>query len=693
MSNQKANNIDDDNLNNRKSSNKTSKFRPLYIALIIFLILLVIFLIVNFTVKKQNKTISPSESPNELVSPNQTSNEKINEIFPERMLKIVKPEDKKITKSAGDVSIETWNPITITPLEENTNFYFIIKNSGVTPVTVQLASWNDFLNAKPQWSFHSTPLFDAGDFIYQIQAGASKMLEFYISNDVQEQNGEESFEFPFNFIIKETGETINIPIKFIAQNDNEPFRKYSSSGTIYGRILSSDNNPVSNANVMAFFLTANDRTRAKTDEDGYYRLNVPYIEDLMQVLGDRKLPYSNFSYFLVAEKEGYSLGYKNNITLSKQNNGLKIDFTLKPLEKKVSYKKIGEFSSDGPYGYWWVKFIDATQKIAAVQGQHPPNLEDSGHVVMLDLNGKELWRFKTDSACWGFDVSSDGKLIAVGSKGSKIYVLNDEGQLLWQKDLSTTQHEEVNSVCFSPDGKYLAGGRRGKTILLDSKTGKEIWARNVDVDNIRWSQDGNYIVTGQNQLTVLSKEGNIMWKVNLGIYPLYLHLDNENNIYAAGKTRELDVFSIDGELLWRRPIAQTANKSSTAISKDGSLILVHTFNGLIYDFNKKGDIIWERPIYLGDNSRIGPGSQGLEVSDDGKEIVIGDGAYGVSVFDENGNLLWRNISLKRTDFKYDIDIHGYQDGVLSVDISQDKKYIVAGYADSTIRIFELENGK
>jgi hypothetical protein len=65
--------------------------------------------------------------------------------------------------------------------------------------------------------------------------------------------------------------------------------------------------------------------------------------------------------------------------------------------------------------------------------------------------------------------------------------------------------------------------------------------------------------------------------------------------------------------------------------------------------------------------------QYLKVSDDGKEIVIiGDGAYGVSVFDENGNLLWRNISSKRTGFKYDID-HGHQDGILSVNISQDKK--------------------
>jgi outer membrane protein assembly factor BamB len=645
--------------------------RKITISLIAAFFLVLVCCFVYYTTS--HKTLST----NKTVRPNMTTSE--NNSRRNQQNTIVEPEDKEVSYSIGSISIKTWNPVTISTLENSTNLYFTAKNQSSTPLTLRLTSLNEIQNSKPNWIFQFAGLFnDSTD--YKLGAGETKTLEFYLSKDIPD--GEKKAQLPFRFQIVETGDKVNIPIDIVGRSSPEPIQQYVST-TIEGHITTPNGKPLADVEVIAYFLNIDNEMRGKTDVSGNFSIGVPTMDDLKKMLGNRHLPYPTLSYFLVAEKEGYTFGYRDNITPSAAAT-TKVNLTLKPIDKNISYSQIGELKTDGPYGYWWVKFIENNTRVVAVQGQHPPNLESPGHVVMLDLTGKELWRFPTDSACWGFDVSPDSSLIAVGCKTGSIYMLDTEGHLVWKKDMGA----EVNGVRFSPDGKYLAGGRPGQTALFNPKTGEEIWTRKVDTQNIRWSPDGQRIVASDSHMTMLSKDGDVLWNAWIGEYPLYLQVDSNYNVYASGKTREMYAYDSKGNLRWRYRLAQTTNNTTRAMSEDGKLIVAHTFSGLLQAFNDSGKTEWERPIYIGEQNRTGPGHQGIDMTPDGKLILVGDRDYGLTLLDRSGTLLWRTKSSPRSDFKYDIDVHGHQTGTISVVTTNDGEYIAAGYADSVIRIFK-----
>ena len=116
-----------------------------------------------------------------------------------------------------------------------------------------------------------------------------------------------------------------------------------------------------------------------------------------------------------------------------------------------------------------------------------------------------------------------------------------------------------------------------------------------------------------------------------------------------------------------------------------------TVGGVLQVFDQTGAMVWQRRlggVLLGHNA--------LDMTSDGSLIVAGSaGETGrdgyLELFDRNGALLWQTRHGDGRDagtipMPYSIDHN--QRGVISVAISDDGRRIVAGYGDSTIRIFE-----
>jgi outer membrane protein assembly factor BamB len=598
------------------------------------------------------------------------------------------PQDKEVSFSLGPVTITTWDPVTIGPLENSTNLYFTAKNTGQQPVTLQFRRMESPAPGTtpgfPEWMSHFFMLFPEESFT--LQPDGTRTLEFYASMDLS-GSLEARAELPFVFRLAETGQELTIPIVVIARTQTLPWHGLDSlpaSATITGRITSSDGRPVE-AGVRMFLLNDKNVTQLVSTADGCFRIEVPSIEDIRAVLGPRRLPYSNIDYFLVAEAEGYTLGYRGGIAPARGQT-LTVDLVLEPIRQRVSYRLVGELATDGPLGYWWVRFAGKGDKVVAVQGQHDQS-DLPGHVIAVDLSGRELWRVSTDKECWGFDVSSDGKLIAASSMGGFLYVIDEEGRLLWKKQIHTGS---VRNVRFSPDGNYVytAG------FLFEAATGREVW--NVPgypgEYNSRWSPDGTRIVATQGgDIVMLSREGQVLWRAeqSIGIDPLFLQIDANYNVYAAGKSRELFSFDGNGKLRWRQRLAQTPNNMDRAMSADGSLVVAHTFNGILEAFNNAGEPLWQRPISM--DAMYGPGHQGIDVTPDGELIAVAgnwaDSLKGsVLLYDRTGTLLWKHEAPMKPGFAYT----GHFMGAQSVAISEDKCYIAVGYADSVIRIFQRE---
>lgn len=598
------------------------------------------------------------------------------------------PQDKEVSFSLGPVTITTWDPVTIGPLENSTNLYFTAKNTGQQPVTLQFRRMESpaprTTPGFPEWMSHFFMLFP--DESFTLQPGGTRTLEFYASMDLFGSLTARA-ELSFGFRLAETGQELTIPITVVARAQGLPWPGLSglpASSTITGRVTSSDGRPVE-AGIRMFLLNGENRTRNEKTVDGRFRIEVPSIEDIRAVLGPRQLPYSDIDYFLVAEAEGYALGYRAGIAPARGQT-LTVDLVLEPIRQSVSYRLVGELATDGPLGYWWVRFAGRGDKVVAVQGQHDQS-DLPGHIIAVDLSGRELWRVPTDKECWGFDVSLDGKLIAASSMGGFLYVVDEQGRLLWKKQIRTGS---VRNVRFSPDGNYVyAAG-----FLFEAATGREVW--NVPgypgEYNSRWSPDGTRIIAAQGgEMVMLSREGQVLWRAeqSLGIDPLFLQIDANYNVYAAGKSRELFSFDGNGKLRWRHRLAQTPNNMNRAMSADGSLVVAHIFNGILEAFNNTGEPLWRRPVSM--DGGWGPGHQGIDVTPDGELIVVAGNwpdspLGGVFLYDRTGTLLWKHEAPTKPGFAYT----GHLTGAQGVAISEDKSYIVVAYADSVIRIFQRE---
>jgi hypothetical protein len=259
-----------------------------------------------------------------------------------------------------------------------------------------------------------------------LEPGSGTTLEFLVTNE-----GESETELPFRFQVEETGHEETILLTLCSL----PFdlRYLPLTAAITGRVTGVDGQPVPDVLVELYLYNGLAAWRSGTDPQGYYHINFPSMEDIWAALGSRPLPYLSLDYFLLAETEGYVLAYQDGIAPAR-GEMVTLDLVLEPVREAVSYRQIGELSTDGTYGYWWLFPDEEFARLAAVQGRHPPELDVPGHFLMADLYGNELWRIPTRDECWGFDLAAYGR-VAAGCHNGAVYLANGEGNLLWQVDV------------------------------------------------------------------------------------------------------------------------------------------------------------------------------------------------------------------------------------------------------------------
>lgn len=552
---------------------------------------------------------APAEEPTSLPSPPEPREPpplNLNAPLPDS------PPDAEISVTIGPLTIMTHNPVTITGLEYSTNLYFVAPNNGDQAVTLQCTPLAENLAAKPEWIGHFF-WFQANTV--ELEPGAETTLEFLVTNE-----GEGETELPFRFQVEETGdqETIPLTLRSLA-----PFEVHNLplTAAITGRVTGTDGQPVPNVEVKVYLYNGREAWVSETDSLGYYYIDFPSLDDIQAAFGSRPLPYGSLDYFLLVEAEGYALAYQGSIAPARGEIAT-LDLMLEPVSRKtISYRQIGELSTDGAYGYWWLFPDENFARLAAVQARHPPGLDAPGHFLMTDLNGDELWRIPTGGEYWGFDLTADGR-VAAGCHNGAVYLAGAEGNLLWQVDVGNMNRE----VEFSPDGAYLfTGPHKGEeAALLDTASGTVVWTYRGPGEwlrNSRWSLDGERIVAGfgGGQLVVLNREGIPLWQAFIGEFPMLLEIDADYNVYAAGKNRELFSFDANGNLRWRRRIPNhVITAGANNMSADGKLIVLGTVGGWIYAFDDIGEIAWQEPL-PGELQ----GHNALDVTPDGAWIAVG----------------------------------------------------------------------
>ena len=103
------------------------------------------------------------------------------------------PPDELISVTIGPVTITTYNPVTITRLENSTNLYFLARNNSTEHATIHFTSLIDIIQKKPDWIPH---------FFHQLRpVDRAFQVLHRISNSFNNEVGANILPYPQSYLI------------------------------------------------------------------------------------------------------------------------------------------------------------------------------------------------------------------------------------------------------------------------------------------------------------------------------------------------------------------------------------------------------------------------------------------------------------------------------------------------------------
>lgn len=236
----------------------------------------------------------------------------------------------------------------------------------------------------------------------------------------------------------------------------------------------------------------------------------------------------------------------------------------------------------------------------------------NGSVAKIDAQtGKDIWRIKVDSDL-SAGAGTDGTLTAVGALKGEVYVLGQDGKLLWKN----TAPGEIISPPLVGNGYVIVRTVDGQITAFNAQTGEQKWVyRNRAVPlNLRVSSGMTFAgdaavlagFPGGNFAAINLQTGDSFWETPVS--------------YPKGVTEVERINDVTGP--------------PTLVGAETCAV---TFQGQIGCFDaNSGRPLWEKPF-----------SSTTGVAQDENTVVGGDDWSVVSAFDAtSGKQLWTNDKLK-----------------------------------------------
>lgn len=615
------------------------------------------------------------------------------------------PDDREVTTEIGPIKISTTSPVTFTDLENGTYMHFLLSNSSSQSVAVRIPDVQKLEASRPPWIIHMSVIRDSqltreGALEMTVPASGSTTLDVYSSRDA----GPGIFEATWTpeFELPASGGKTSLPISLRSvQGEFGPdAKRIPESASVSGRVFGSDGEPLANAEITAFLSSGQLRRYVKSDFYGKFAL--PLISDvgIRQLSGGRQLsPPAEWN--LTVEAKGTNLWSSGPFTLA-QGEVRKCKIYLSNVEA-WNYQIKATIESPNGYGAWDSHFFGNGDRLVVAPNIHGPGDAIAPIAIRAyDLLGNELWSVPIDSVrdygVWQMSVSPDGKFIAATSNDGFLRVISDTGTVVHKQKIFMGQNAAA-ATQFSPDGSKLATSSDNGIIVLDTSSWTPVWESNSDMYRGFWSDTEAGLVAGSidGLITSFASDGTVRWRRGAGYGPLNVFVDSSGRVTAAGKARKMRSWDANGVPLWSYELAHTSNRTSLrhGASTTGDLILAPTFNGLDEAFDATGRLLWMRWLPVqeepdpagGTMLRVpGPGHAGTYVASDGSFIVQGTRGNQVIVLGRDGSQLWKS-EVFPTKPGYPDGGH-YNPGANTVLATPDGKYVIAGFADAVIRIFE-----
>jgi len=139
-------------------------------------------------------------------------------------------------------------------------------------------------------------------------------------------------------------------------------------------------------------------------------------------------------------------------------------------------------------------------------------LQDS-HVAKLS-EGRVVWTHATKGLTSKVDISADGKTMYVASDSGEFSIITEENSEPVEDSVSLNQ--PLREVALSPDGKFIAVGSEDGDIFLLDENKNVLWKRELGhvANGLRVTRDGKYVLAGSSNGKALlhNHEGTLLWE-------------------------------------------------------------------------------------------------------------------------------------------------------------------------------------
>jgi len=197
---------------------------------------------------------------------------------------------------------------------------------------------------------------------------------------------------------------------------------------------------------------------------------------------------------------------------------------------------------------------------------------------------KFLGKYKMKDWIEDICLSEEGEFIACASRDNYLYLLNNQGEILWEYRLLS----RPKAVAIDASGQFVAVASKGYISFLDGQ-GRLVSKYETDdeIKGIALSDSGeNILGASQNWLYSLSKDGKLLWKKLIEDEVKAVSLSGDGKYISLGSVRgNVYLLNQQGELLWKYGIGNCV--WGLALTRDGEYLAVAPWDSYVYFLETK----------------------------------------------------------------------------------------------------------
>lgn len=212
--------------------------------------------------------------------------------------------------------------------------------------------------------------------------------------------------------------------------------------------------------------------------------------------------------------------------------------------------------------------------------------DNSGNVFLANNEGNIIWEKNIGEGTYGIAIMKDGNRVVCGGKDCKLRMFNSLGNVEWEVNVG----KSIWSLTVDPNGQVIVIGT-GDSISMFTESGAKLWEYDTSraMVGVGVSRNGaNVVACGDEFLYCLNSEGNLSWKKQRSdaLWDVDIEKDN-NSIIIGGWDCNVHSLDLHGNEIWN---FETKGYVRSVRPLDDGGILAGSHDHNIYRLNAKGEV-------------------------------------------------------------------------------------------------------